>query len=561
MSKQIIKVSNVSKSFGAKTILKDISFSILDNDRIGLIGENGSGKTTFCKILLGKEIPDTGTIDISSGMEIGYLPQEIETFSKDDTVEKYFQRFLGSMDLIKNEMFDLEKKMALSSSDDLLKRYGHLQEIWDRKEGWDLDHRIERVKQGIGIEYIKQDRLLSSLSGGEKTRIAIAALLISPPDLLILDEPTNHLDFSTLKWLEEYLSNFKKALMIISHDREFLNKTIKKIFEISSYTHQISVFHGNYDQYLLESEKDFEKKQKEYESYIQEVKDIKTVIKKKSYSSKRPKGPTDSNKMAWDKWGEKAEKSKSSQIKDLKLRLKKLEENPVSKSIKSALKGFHFYDELLQADVPIKMISLSKAYDNNLLLSEINKEILKGDRIVIVGENGTGKTTFLNLIMGIDKPTSGEIEIISSVKIGYLDQEQKSLNQENTVLEEYSLCKIADESELRKDLHKFGLFTSDEIFLKVKELSLGQKQKLLLAKIIAMKPNILILDEPTNHLDLLALEELEKALKNFNGVVIAVSHDRRFIKKIATDVWHLKDKKLLSENQKEVPDNEVILKK
>ncbi|MFA6119068.1 MAG: ABC-F family ATP-binding cassette domain-containing protein [Parachlamydiales bacterium] len=559
MNKQIIKIVNISKSFGIKIILKDISLSILSNDRIGFIGENGSGKTTLCKILIGQEQPDVGIVHIDPGIEIGYLPQEVKEFSKDDTVQKYFERYLGSIDLIKNEMIDLEKKMANNFSDEILKRYGELQEIWEKKQAWDLDHRIERVKQGIGIEYIKQDRLLSSLSGGEKTRVALAALLIFSPDFLILDEPTNHLDFSTLKWLEEYLTDFKKAVMIISHDREFLNKTINKIFEISLYTHEISVFYGNYDQYLLAAEKDFEKHEREYENYLQEMNDLKFAIKQKNYMTKKPKGPADSFKAAWELWGGRAEKSKSSQLKDLKLRLKRLEEKPVLKPTKSALKGFRFYDADLASDIPIKMKNLSKSFGSKIILSEINKEILKGDRIVIVGENGSGKTTFLNLITQTEKPTEGNIEIAPSSKIGYLDQMQKSLNLENTVLEEYSTCKIADESVLREDLHKLGLFTSEEVFLKVRDLSLGQKQKLLLAKIIAVKPNILILDEPTNHLDLLALEELEKSLENFKGVIVAVSHDRRFINNIATDVWHLKNTKLLSENQNEVSEKEKIL--
>lgn len=556
---QLVKVSDVSKSFGLKKVLEKVSFTISEKDRIGLVGENGSGKSTLCKILLGKESPDNASVIISSDITVSYLPQERRGFSENCTVANYTQSFLGTLNLIKKEMEELETKIALEPSEEFFQRYGNLQEIWERKEGWNIGYRIKMVRQGMGIDHIGEERLLSSLSGGEKTRIALGALLISSPDLLILDEPTNYLDFATLKWLEEYLSNFKKALLIISHDRDFLNKAVDKIFEISSHTHQLQVFNGNYDQYLFEKEKSFEKKQKEYEEYLQEVKRLKILLKEKTFSKREPKGPSDSFKAAWDFWEGRAEKNHSSQIRAAKLKLKCLEENPVDLPLESVLKGFRFYEEPLESDIPIRIVNLSKTYGDNFILSGIDKEIFKKDKIVIVGENGSGKTTFLNLIMGLEELSTGKIEKSSSLKIGYLDQEQKSLNLEHTVLEEYSLVKKGDEGELREDLHKMGLFSSSEVFFKVKDLSLGQKQKLMFSKIIALKPNVLILDEPTNHLDLLSLEQLEKALKNFQGVIIAVSHDRRFIRKIATDVWHLKDKKLFSENKKEISKEECVL--
>lgn len=537
-----IKVNDVSKSYGAKRILKNISLTINERDRLGLIGENGSGKTTLCKILLGSEKPDNGSIEKREGIEIGYLPQEVEVFSKEMSVQKYFERALGSLDLIKQEMEVLEKDLK----EENLARYGELQDLWERRGGYELEHKVAKVKEGLFITHIGQDRLFTTLSGGEKTRVALAALLIFPPDLLILDEPTNHLDFQTLKWLEDYLSNFKNSLIVISHDREFLNKTITKIAAISVHTHEIEIFHGNYDSYLIEREKLLEKMLKIYEDYVEKIKSLKRELKHQSYSTKGPRLPTDSNIMAYDRKGEKSEKSKSSKIQAIKVELERLEQNPPRKPMESALKGFRFYEVNLPSQKPIKIEDLSKSFSGKVILKNVSKEIFRSDRIIIVGDNGCGKTTFLKLLMGEEKPDRGTITIEPSVKIGYLDQEQKSLCPENRVLEEYSLVKSGDEGELREDLHKLGLFTSEEVFLKVKDLSLGQKQKLMLAKIVALKPNLLIMDEPTNHLDLLSLEELEKALLKFSHAIIAVSHDRRFIKKIATDVWQLKDGKLIA---------------
>ncbi|MEI6241907.1 MAG: ABC-F family ATP-binding cassette domain-containing protein [Chlamydiota bacterium] len=561
MSRKIlIKAAHISKAYGSKVVLNNSSLSILEKDSLGLIGENGSGKSTFCKILQGQETPDSGCIERSEGIKIGYLAQEIEAPSKMLTVEEYFESFFRDLHRIQEEMLLLEQKLQTDANEKLLSRYGELQELVQNKGGWDLEYRVKKIMQGLRLDYIDQKQLFSTLSEGEKRRITLALLLIDPPDLLILDEPTNHLDFQTLQWLEEYLMDYQKSLLVISHDREFLNAITNKIAEISLYTHEITLFHGNYDQFLIEKEKNFEKSLSAYENYLTEVKELKELLKKKSFSSKGPKPPSDSFKSAWNLCGEKAEKSKSSQIQAIKVKLQRLEENPIQKPRQSALKGFRFYDTAIPSQVPIKIKGISKSFDEKKIFCEINQEILKNDRIILVGENGSGKSTLLRLLMGEEKPDSGEVTIATSVKIAYLDAEQKTLHAENTVLEEYALVKQGEEGALREDLHKLGLFTSQEVFLQIKNLSLGQKQKLMLAKIIAIKPNLLILDEPTNHLDLIAVEELEKALKNFSGAILAVSHDRRFIKNIASDVWHVKDQKLLSENQKEVLIAETILK-
>jgi macrolide transport system ATP-binding/permease protein len=529
----IIKAHNICKSYGAKTVLNNVSLIINEHDHIGLVGENGCGKTTLCRILFEKEQPDSGRIEKADGLKIGYLPQEIDTLSEEMSVQQYFEHAAHSLDLIKQQI----ELLAQNLNEENMARYAELQDLWEQRGGYELDYRISMVKQGLGIDTIDQNRYMASLSGGEKTRIALAALLIYAPDILILDEPTNHLDFATLKWLEDYLRNFKGAFLIISHDREFLNKTVNKIIEISFYTHESIIFHGNCDYYLQEKERLFEKDLKTYEEYIAEVKELKSLLKHKTYSTKGPRPPTDNNKMAWDAWREAAEGNKSSKIQALKVRLDKLEENPPHRPLQSSLRGFYFYDTVMPSQKPFKIEHLFKSYDSKIVLNDVNREILKNDHIIIVGENGSGKTTFLKLLAGQMKPDDGHINIASSVSIGYLDQEQKSLNPDNTVLEEYALIKVAEEGELRGDLHKLGLFTSEEVFLKVKDLSLGQKQKLMLAKIVAQKPNVLILDEPTNHLDLIAIEELEKALKKFSGVIVAVSHDRRFIEKIATSIW------------------------
>jgi len=531
----MIKVNNLCKSYDAKIVLQNISFAINEHSHVGLIGENGCGKTTLCKILLGKEKSDNGSIEKKSDIVIGYLPQEVEIFSEEMSVQQYFERAVGSLDLIKQEMETLEKNL----NEKTLVRYGELQDLWEKKGGYELDYRIKKVKDGLAIKHIDQNRMLTTLSGGEKTRIALAALLIVIPDILILDEPTNHLDFATLKWLEEYLTSFKGSILVISHDREFLNKIVDEIWEISSDNHELAIFHGNYDVYLQEREKIFKKQLETYEEYIEEVRRLKTLLKQKTHSTKGPRPPTDSFKSAWDAWGEKAEKSKSSSIQNAKVRLEKLEKNPPAEPMRSSLRGFYFHEALMPSQIAFKIVNVTKSYGNKVVLKDLSKEIINNDRVVIIGENGCGKTTLLKLLVGEEKPDVGDVKAASSVKIGYLDQEQKSLNLENTVLEEYSLVKMAEESVLRADLHKMSLFTSEEIFLKVKDLSLGQKQKLMLAKIVAKKPNVLILDEPTNHLDLMGIEELEKALKNFSGVIVAVSHDRRFIDKIATSVWTL----------------------
>lgn len=556
----IISAKEVSKGYGNKTIIEKATFHISPQDKMALIGPNGIGKTTFCKILLEKESIDSGKLIINTSSEIGYLPQEINLDHSLSALE-FIQSQMG-LKKIQEKLQNTEQKLSDKKNElqNLLEEYQNLQELFEKKGGYDFDHRLQSVLSGLDLQKIDLNRKISSLSGGEQRRIALATLLLQAPDLLILDEPTNHLDFAGLKWLESYLKNYPGAYLLVSHDRYLLNQTVNTIFEISENTHGLLRFGGNYDEYLIEKEKSFLRSLKEFEEYEEELKSLKQQIKSSTFSKKAPSKRSDSNKIAYDRWGEHHEQSRKTAVDRLKKKLKDLQDSPPIRPISKTIIGLRFSIEPIKSNTLIEFRSAKKSFGENVIFSSVNKRIGPNERVALIGPNGIGKTTFLKIIANLEDLTSGQLILSSSIHTYYLDQFASNLNPQNTVLEEYQSICNKEEKDLRSDLHKFGLFDQDLIFTKVKDLSLGQKQKLNIAKMIASNANLLLLDEPTNHLDLDTIEKLEKALIDFKGSIIAVSHDRYFIKKIATDIWHIHDQTLLSENQGEVQEEFLFRK-
>jgi len=549
MTYEVLKMTNITHHFGAKCILEDATLSLNRGDRAALVGENGAGKTTLAHIILGDLTPDNGAIAFSPEAEIGYLPQEVVT-DEAITVHEYIQVATGKLHQLAEQIQHLEEQLetATAEVDQLLDQYGTLQAEFQRRGGYDLNYRIEQIFNGLAISYIDQDRALMSLSGGERTRVAITALLLSEPDLLILDEPTNHLDFAGLNWLENFLKSYPNALLLISHDRAFINTIVNQVIELSPTSHQLTIYVGDYDAYQQQREQQF---QREYDAFVEqyhEMKRLQQLAKQQAHGrSHTGKMPTE-DKLLRNAMIATGEKTQSKNIRDAKQRLAQLEANKLENPTRNWRIEFNFEPQPLTSTEPLRLENLGKQFGEHILFNGLDAVLRKGERAVLVSPNGAGKSTLLQIIMGLQTSDSGDITISQSVKMGYLDQDSLLLDDEQTVLESYANFTDGDENEPLTALHRSGLFASPQLAKQhIGDLSIGQRRKLAIAQLIASQANVLLLDEPTNHLDFASMEALENALLNFDGAVLAVSHDRRFIEQVATHIWQLVDGELRTE--------------
>jgi macrolide transport system ATP-binding/permease protein len=543
MSYEILKLNGLHKTYGAKLVLDNIHLNLNRGERAALVGENGTGKTTLARILTGEETADGGTMRFAPGAITGYLPQEV-TAAPHISVQQYIEQALGALDALRRELEGLEHQMTAPQSEKemaaLLENYGTLQAEFDKRGGYTLAARLKEIFAGLSIEYLDTQRPLYSLSGGEKTRVALAALLLREPDLLILDEPTNHLDFAGIAWLETYLLNYPHALLMVTHDRHFINQVATHIIELSPVTHGLKVYFGNYEDFLAQRDAEYEKALGEYLDQRIEIKRLKRQAKQLVHNPRATPAMPDNDKMLFDAKKANSEQTRSKKIRDAKQRIAVLEETMPDNPAHHWTIRFEFAPLELHAQEPLRFSGLSKTYGDACLFSHISGVVPKGERIVLVAPNGTGKSTLLKLLIGQLTPDSGSVTIAGSAKIGYLDQEGETLNPAQNVLAAYREVAQGEDRDLLAELHRSGLFTDASLPYKtVGELSLGQKRKLALARLIASKANVLLLDEPTNHLDLLSLEALEEALRHFPGAILAVSHDRWFVEHVATQVWEL----------------------
>ncbi|WP_029688681.1 ABC-F type ribosomal protection protein [Thermoanaerobacter sp. A7A] len=512
----IITVSNVTKSYGIDIILQNISFIVNEGDKIGVIGENGAGKSTLFNLLAGFTEVDSGTISISAN-KIGYLQQNTVIESEKSIYEEVKTVFDEIFQLEK-QIKSLEEKISQTKDSHLLDKlfleYSFLTDKYNELDGYSVESKIRGVLNGLGFDVSQFDTPVSTLSGGQKTRLMLAKTLLLSPDVLLLDEPTNHLDINSIEWLEQYLKFYNGTILIISHDRYFLDKIVTRIFEIEN-TH-LSVYEGNYTEYLKRKKLEMEAKLKAYEEQQKEIKRIKSIIQIQK--------------------NRRTEKSvKMAESKQKLLEKMEIIEKPVinNKSI-----NLRFDFDLESGNDVLTVKNLSLRFDRQIF-SNVSFEIKKGEKIALLGPNGIGKSSLLKILVGEIDNFEGEIKFGTNVITGYYEQEFKSLNAEKTAIDEiWDENPYLTQTEVRTLLASF-LFREEDVFKTISTLSGGEKARLSLLKLILSKANFLLMDEPTNHLDLKAKEVLEEALLDYTGTLLFVSHDRYFIDKIATKVMIL----------------------
>ncbi len=512
-----MQLNDVSKSFGAEEILSNVKLEIKEKDRIAIVGRNGAGKSTLLKIMAGELTYDTGELIQPKGITIGYLAQHTGLESE-QTIWNEMVDVFNNLVIQEKELRNLEKKMedATAFSDEtyeqLLMDYDKKQQAFESGGGYRYEADIKAVLTGLSFYEEDYDTSISTLSGGQKTRLALGKLLLTKPDLLILDEPTNHLDIETLGWLEGYLINYPGAVCIVSHDRYFLDKTVSIVYEVSR--HKTKKYLGSYTNYLEQKSLDYEQELKVYEKQQTEIKKMEDFIQKNIVRASTTKRAQSRRKQ-----------------------LEKMEKMEKPKGDESSA-SFSFQINRQSGNDVLKINNLSFQYEDSpeLIFSNVQFNANRGERLALVGPNGVGKTTLLKMIIGKLHPTTGTIQIGTNVQIGYYDQEQATLSSSKTVLNElWDEYPTINEKDIRTVLGNF-LFSGDDVLKQVNDLSGGEKARLSLAKLMMEKANLLILDEPTNHLDIDSKEVLEAALMDFPGTIIFVSHDRYFINRITDQV-------------------------
>ncbi|HFK1549330.1 ribosomal protection-like ABC-F family protein [Bacillus albus] len=522
----ICSVNNVTKSFGGNIIFENISLEIKNGERVGLVGRNGSGKTTIFQLLTGMESLDAGAIHMKKGTRIGHVAQ-IPKFDEDMTVYDVLSSAFKAEKELEREMRTLEKNMAEerepSALQKLMERYGVIEEKFAFLGGYEIEANLMKVANGLQVTELFPRSFLE-LSGGEQTKVSLAYMLLQKPDLLLLDEPTNHLDLFAVEWLEQFLKEYNGTVMVISHDRYFLDEVVTKIFDLED--GEIHVYHTNYSQFVEEKEERLLQEFQAYQEQQKKIKKMKEAIKRLREWANQANPPNEG-----------LHKRARSMERALE-RMEKLKK-PI---LERKQMGLQFEGQERSGKDVVVMKEVSKGFADDFLFNEANLHVRFQERAAIVGRNGTGKTTLLKLLLEEIEPDAGEIRIGSSVKIGYLSQHAYG-NMKSNVLEAFRECVAVTEGEARHILAKF-LFYGPAVFKKVTQLSGGEKMRLRLAQLMYQDINFLILDEPTNHLDIESREVLEEALEQYNGTILAVSHDRYFLNKLFEKTYWIDERKL-----------------
>ena len=503
----LVRLEHITKSYGPYLVLDDVSVAIGRGDRIGLIGKNGSGKTTLTEIIAGIIEEFKGLVFASRGLQIGYLSQEPK-LDPTCTLRQEILKVFRKQQILEDEMLQLSERMEREENPVLIEKYANLQEQHERMGGYDYEHQINRTLGGLGFGESDFHLKTRVLSGGQKSRIALAKLLLENPDILLLDEPTNHLDIKAIEWLENFLnSEYEGAVLIVSHDRYFLDRVVRKIWEL--HDHQISSYRGNYTKYL-------------------ETKRLKILEQERSYTKQQR---FIAHEEEFIERNIAAQRTREAQGRQKLLNRIKRVEKPERDSRPMSIR---FTPDTRGGNDVLKCRELGMRYEDKIVFENLSLEVYRQDVIGIIGPNGAGKTTLFRLILGGLEPTNGELEIGANLRVGYYDQELESINLENEIIDEiWELRPKHTQEQIRNFLGRF-LFSGDEVFKQIRHLSGGEQSRVMLAKLLLENANVLLLDEPTNHLDIPSREALEKALSEYSATTFIISHDRYLLNKLAT---------------------------
>jgi ATP-binding cassette, subfamily F, member 3 len=510
----LISVENVGKSFGIDQVLRDVTFAVQKGEKMGLIGANGSGKTTLMRILTGEQAADEGTVHMNRGLKLGYLAQ-IGDIAPEDTVWdamlKVFERVIS----LEARMRDTERRMADNRDEQLALRlsdeYYRMTEEFNKLEGYAYEGEITGKLTGLGIDRLMFHRKVKTLSGGERTRLSLAKLLLQKPEVLLMDEPTNHLDLNAIEWLQNYLTDYKGTLLLISHDRYFLDHVCDTMGEILG--GRLYKYTGNYTQYMEKRTADFDARIKAFHLQQKEIEREQAIIARyKSFNREKSIKAAESRQKRLDK-------------------IERLEKPQEERQVR-----FSFDARRRMGDDALEVKGLSKKFSGKTVFRDVSFKLRAGDRVALIGANGVGKTTLFKILNRKETPDAGIVRFGVNVDIGYYDQHQQDLTLSNTVLEEvWRAFPAMEQSRVRTALGQF-LFTGDDVFSKISSLSGGERGRVALTKLMLRKDNFLLLDEPTNHLDMDSCEVLEDALSDFPGVIFAISHDRYFVNRFADHI-------------------------
>ncbi len=513
----ILALQDVKKSFGTHEVLKSVSFTLQEGERMGMVGVNGSGKSTLMKIIAGLETADSGSVNMQKGLRIGYLAQQGE-LTGEETVLETLESVFEPQRRMEAQLRALEQEMAVSGTDPealriLGSKYDALTREFERSNGYGWKSSVQGVLAGLKLRDF-QNMKTGLLSGGERTRLCLGRMLLTEPDLLLLDEPTNHLDLKSIAWLEEYLASFRGAVLVISHDRYFMDRVCGRMAELLM--GNVETYDGNYTEYLEKRTAVYEIRMKAWELQQKEIARQEAIIEMYRRFNREK--------------SIRAAESKQKRLDKIERLEKPQEENTVR---------FRFETRRRTGDDVLITEGLKKSYGERVLFRDLKMHVRAGDRIALIGDNGTGKSTLLKCLTGAEKPDGGSIRWGTGVDLGYYDQHQAGLHENKTVLDEvWDRFPRMEQYEVRGALGLF-LFTGDDVFAPVSTLSGGEKGRVALTELMLKKDNVLLLDEPTNHLDMDSREVLEDALSGFPGTIIAVSHDRYFINRFADRVWVL----------------------
>ena len=514
----LLTVNHVSKAFVTRSVLEDASLVLQTGQRMGVVGVNGSGKSTLFRMIAGELEPDAGSITLLKGARVGMLTQQADITS-DYTVQEELERVFEPVRRMEARLREMEEQMAALHHDaeafaQLSRDYSRLMDRFEDAGGYEWPSRIQGVLAGLGFADDKRNQKAALLSGGEKTRLCLARLLLTQPELLMLDEPTNHLDLASTQWLEDTLRKYRGSVMVISHDRYFMNSVCDCMAEVCM--RRIDQYEGNYDQFAQKRQANLERRLKEYKMQQAEIARQQAIIARyRMYNTERSIRAAESREKQLDKI-ERVEKPVSEQ----KVR-------------------FSFGARRRSGNDVLMVKNLEKSFGSRTLFSGLNLHLRAGDRVAVIGQNGVGKSTLLNLICGLQKPDSGQILFGSNVDVGYYDQQQSSLHPEKDIMSEvWDDFPWMEPGDVRAVLALF-LFTGEEVFKRISTLSGGERGRVALAKLMLKKDNLLLLDEPTNHLDMDSREVLEDALNDYEGTLLTVSHDRYFINRVANRVLEM----------------------